>query len=578
MRTRSTVAAVAAACVAASALAACGIPEDSHPEVVEPAPTDLDRSTSNEDEVYMPSDDALDTVESFLRASSGDPAARDDRLAEFTGERTFSDPTDGISLLDNVAFDSEESSDFNTVTVTVSASVIGIYELDGRFRVNDPPRAYEEEFVLERENFGDVFSVVTWPQQVAMLYSQFEDTYQKSPLYFLASGTNDLLVPDLRWIYDTLDAATAREIRLGWLLQGPSEWTRVSARTAIPTGTTPQTTDDDGKVVIDLTPGSAAEIDDATTNAMAAQIAWSLDLSGELELRVNGERVATGSLADWREWNAIPSDMGETAYYAADDTIWQFQSGSIARTSADHPWVGFQTQGLQQVAVAENAQIAATVSGDNGSTLRIGTEPAEMNIVEGVTGDLRDPQWVRDGTVLLIDDGVLTAVDIDSGGTQVLGGDEVTALAVAPDGRRAAYVEDGRAFVAPLSIDADGNFQLHEAEARQIGSSVTDVRDVAWSAEDYIWIAGLGPEDQQLYRAAIDNSQLVPQAGTSGFPRISQIAANAADPLARTQTRGEPVIVVIGDHLYRVHTSNMDSIETEDGQGVEGSAPFTVLE
>jgi hypothetical protein len=38
--------------------------------------------------------------------------------------------------------------------------------------------------------------------------------------------------------------------------------------------------------------------------------------------------------------------------------------------------------------------------------------------------------------------------------------------------RRPAFVEDGRARAAPLSLDADGNFQLHEAQTRQIGLGV----------------------------------------------------------------------------------------------------------
>ncbi|GAB3992647.1 hypothetical protein GCM10029992_02320 [Glycomyces albus] len=200
-----------------------------------------------------------------------------------------------------------------------------------------------------------------------------------------------------------------------------------------------------------------------------------------------------------------------------------------------------------------------------------------MTTVDDVSGDLRDPHWLRRDTILLIDDGVLTAVDTE-GGVQVLGAEEVTALAVAPDGRRAAYVEDGLAMAAPLSIDADGNFQLHENAARRIGTGVTEVRDVAWSSEDYLWIAGQGPDDQELYRAAIDNSQLDAQPGTSGYPPISEIAAHPADPLAGNQTRGEPVIVVSGDDLYRVHTSSMEPIQTADGEGVVGADPFTVLE
>ncbi|WP_199038832.1 LpqB family beta-propeller domain-containing protein [Glycomyces salinus] len=582
MRTDRTLAAAAAACVAASALAGCGIPEDTDPEVIGEAPTDFGASSSLDEEVYEPTDDAEGTVENFLRAAAGNPdqAARDDRLAVFTGERDFSDLGDGINLLADVQYESEESDDFNTVTVTVTASIVGSYLQDGRVEMDSPERDYQEDIVVRRENVGDVFSVIEWPRQVSMLYSEFDRAYEEAPVYFLASGTEGPLVPDLRWIYGNLDAATGYEVRLGWLLQGPSDWARLSSRTAIPVGTSVRTSTDDGTLVVDLTPGESTEAVGEAADAMAAQIAWSLALSGSLELRVNGEEVASGDFSEWRDWNAIPSasDMGDTAYFVSDDTVWQFENGAIARNSADHPWVGFEAAGLRDVAVDADSEIAAIVAGENGPVLQTGSDPDEMTTVEDVSGSLRDPHWLRQDTILLIDDGVLTAVDTESGNVQVLGGEDVTALAVAPDGRRAAYVEDDLAMAAPLSVDVDGNFQLHEADARRIGTGVTEVSDVAWSAEDYLWIAGQGPDDQQLHRAAIDNSQLEVQSGTSGYPPISEIAAHPADPLAGNQTRGEPVIVVSGDDLYRVHTSSMEPIQDAEGEGVVGSDPFTVLE
>ncbi|GAB3992653.1 hypothetical protein GCM10029992_02340 [Glycomyces albus] len=183
MRTDRALAAAAAACIAASALAGCGIPEDTDPEVVGEAPTDFGESSSLEDEVYEPTDDAEGTVENFLRAAAGDPdqAARDDRLAVFTGERDFSDSGDGVNLLAGVEFETEESDDFNTVTVTVTASIVGTYQQDGRVLMNSEARAYEEEIVVRRENVGDVFSVIEWPRQVSMLYSEFDRAYEKAP-------------------------------------------------------------------------------------------------------------------------------------------------------------------------------------------------------------------------------------------------------------------------------------------------------------------------------------------------------------------------------------------------------------
>lgn len=581
MRAENWTRLLVASCVAAPLLASCGgVPESSEAEIVEPAPTDFDQSSSIDAESFLPTEDATVTVDHFLRAASGDPTGRDDRLHEFTTEaREFSAPVDGIGLLDDVDIAlGDDTADLNTTTVTVTGSVVGTYLLDGQVRMNDVPREYEEEFVLEREGFQEDWTIPAPPSQVMMLRDQFERSYEQAPLYFQATGQNDLLVPDLRWIYRNLDETTDNDIRLDWLLQGTSEWVRQSARSVIPTGTTPEITEEDGTVRIDLTLGEGADPDGGTTDAIAAQIAWSLGLTGRFELLFNGEERISGTLDDWREWNAIPPSGGdEIGYFIAGDTVWQFADDAITDVAVDHPWVGFSAPGLAQVAVAADDQIAAVIAGEAGFELRIGRSEGAMMAVEGLTGALRDPQWLTDGTVMIVDDGVLTAVDAEGEAVQTLAGESVQSLSVAPDGHRIAYVEDGRAWAAPLSHDADGNLQI--GQTQRIGLDITQVTDVNWGSEDFIWVAGeRAGHDDKLFLVSIDNAETESQAGTSGFPIVQEIAAKPADPVEADQNRGEPNIVVIGADLYRVHTSSLQPVENGEGGIVQGSAPFTVPE
>lgn len=580
MRIENQARAVLVSCMAVSLLASCGgVPESSEAEVVGPAPTDFDQSSSVEADSFLPTDDAILTVDNFLRAASGDPAGRDDRLREFTTEtREFSAPVDGIGLLDDVDIAlGEDTADLYTTTVIVTGSVVGTYLPDGQVRMNDVPREYEEEFVLEREGFQEDWAIPNPPSQVVMLREQFERSYGQAPLYFQATGRNDLLVPDLRWIYRSLDESTDNDIRLDWLIQGTSEWVRQSARSVIPPGTTPEIVEEDGVVRIDLTLGEGADPDGATTEAIAAQIAWSLSLNGRFELLFNGEERISGTLDDWRGWNAVPPSGGEEiGYFIASDTVWQFADDAITDVSIDHPWVGFSAPGLAQVAVAADDQIAALVAGEAGLELRIGRSEGAMGTVEGLTGDLRDPQWLTDGIVMLIDDGVLTAADAAGEAVQTLAGESVQSLAVARDGHRIAYVEDGRAWAAPLSHDADGNLQI--GQAQRIGLDITEVTDVAWGSEDFIWVSGeRAGYDDKLFLVSIDNAEIENQPGTSGFPLAQEIAATPADPVDSDQNRGEPNIVVIGADLYRVHTSSLQQITDAEGGIVQGAAPFTVV-
>jgi hypothetical protein len=574
MRRRTSLTA-AVALGAAWALSACGIPTNKAPEVIGDAPTDFDASSGAAPETFEPTLVAEETVENFLKAVSGDPDSRDDRLNRFTvsGEEQFSEPSEGIRLVADLDIAVHDANDLDSATVTVTGSVVGTYLEDGSVRMNAAPADYDETFTLQREGIQDVWKMNTLPKQVALDYAYFSTAYVQAPMYFQA-GQARLLVPDLRWIYDELDAETRQRLLFEWLFLRPSEFAMQSARNAIPTGTTGRHTTEDGTFKVDLSLGEA--IDDETAEAIAAQIVWSLGIDGDFVLTTDGETRADGEAADWRDWNAIPNDLPETAYFIAENTVWEYTSDQrVTTTSAEHSWVGFTVAGLQQVAVGPGDQIAAVVTGSGGDIMQTGANASTMRAVTGLGGNLTDPQWLDDDTVLVIDDGVPTLVIPFTGATQTLAlGDQVTAMALAADGRRLAYVEDGVAWVVPLGLDADGN--ITAGDPRWIGQDIVSVTDVAWSSENYLWVAG-EREDDKLFRVAIDNSHIEPQAGTGTFPHITQIAANPADPEESSPGRGEPVIIVANETLYRVHTTGPDEVRNGE-HAVAGTAPFTVLQ
>ncbi|WP_030155688.1 LpqB family beta-propeller domain-containing protein [Glycomyces sp. NRRL B-16210] len=555
-------------------LSACGIPAGKAPEVMGDAPSDFDQSSGTSAETFAPTTNAEETVQNFLKAAAGEADGRNDRLHSFTvdAEQQFSDLSAGLDLLAGVdvaiGADSLESA-----TVKVTGSVVGTYLPDGSVRMHSAPRAYDESFTLQREGLQDIWKIATLPTQVMLDYNQFSSDYGSAPLYFQA-GMTELLVPDIRWIYNDLDAETDRRQRLEWLVQGPSDFVAFSARNAIPEGTLWKTSNDDGTARIDLTRGETVDSD--TASAIAAQIAWSLGLSGEFVLAIDGEAVVSGALRTWRSWNAIPASLGnqENGYFIADETVWEY-TGSLQVTavSEDHPWVGFSVEGLRQVAVGPSGKIAAIVDGGGRDVLQVGSTTSMRALDGGLGGDLSDPQWLGSRTVVVIDDGVPTTVDSSSGSAQTLAvGTDVTAMSIAADGRRLAFVEEGVAWVAPISVDADGNIQA--GEPRRIGLDISDVTDVAWSTENYLWVAGLRGDDK-LFRVAIDNSRIEVQKGIGGVV-IEQIAANPADPVESNLNWGEPVLVVSDSTLYRVFVNGPDAVDNE-GQLVQASSPFTVL-
>lgn len=575
MRRRTSLAAVLAL-GATWAASACGIPSDKAPEIIGDAPSDFDQSSGIDTEVYGPTTKPEETVENYLKAAAGDPDGRDDRLNAFTGgaEHEFSDPAEGIDLLADTKVLLESSSGLDAATVTVTGSVVGTYLPNGSVRMNPAPRAYEESFTLQREgDVQDVWQISMPPNQAMLDYLHFTAVYEEAPLYFRA-GPQDLLVPDLRWIFADLDVEADRRLRLGWLLLGPSEFVSVAARSAIPEGTSGRTTTTDGEAGVELTTLGATVEEDAA-RAIAAQIAWSLGLDADFTLTIDGGEVFRGSLENWRNWNAIPTpaELSETGYFIAEDMVWEYSDQQVATDSPTHPWVGFTLEGLQQVAVGPGDDIAAIVQVSGTDTLQIGEGADAMTVMAGLSGDLADPQWLSGSAVIVVDDGTPTAVDIGSGAIQPLAvGNAVTSLALAADGRRLAFVEDGLVWIAPLSIDADGNIQA--GDRRPVGLDIADVTDVAWSSENYLWVAGVRG-DQRLFMVAIDNSRTDPQDWTLGLD-IAQIAANPADPVESSLNRGEPVLVIANATLYRVYSSGPVEVQNGD-QPVAATAPFTVL-
>jgi hypothetical protein len=551
---------------------ACGIPSGRAPEVVGDAPSDFDQSSGTSAETFEPSTIAEETVQNYLKAASGDPDGRDDRLNAFTvNEQQFSDPSTGIDLLDDIIVTVDSSNGVETATVVVTGSVVGTYRPDGSVQMNSAPRDYNESFTLQRESLQDIWKIAVLPSQAMLDYAQFKSAYDQAPLYFQA-GQRNLLVPDLRWIFRDLDTDTELRLRLGWLLQGPIDAARFSARNAIPEGTSGKPVDDDGTLRIDLSPGGAVEED--AIDAIAAQLAWSLGLDGTFALTVDGTEVLEGSREDWRDWNAIPAELPETGYFVAEDTVWEYTNNEqVTTVSAEHPWVGLSVAGLRQAAVGPAGKVAAIVQGSGGDTLQVGMGDGALHAVAQVGGNLSHPQWLSDSTVIVIDDGTPIVVETATGAAQTLAvGEGVTSLALAADGRRLAYVEDGLAWVVPLSLDADGNVQA--GERWRIGLDIADVSDVAWSAENYLWVAGVR-DDDRLFVVAVDNSRTEVQAWTPGL-EIAQIAANPEDPAESYLNRGEPVLVVANATLYRVHSTGPDEVQNGT-QPVAGTAPFTVL-
>lgn len=568
-------------------LTSCGIPTGGAAETVEQAPSGVGPGNTDFDEEFEPNEDIEETVRYFLRASAGDSGSRDERLRHFTGDVNleFSDSAEGLRLLEIDDVEVNQADDLLSGDAVVTGHVQGTYLPDGQVRMSSTPVEYEETFRLSRSSLTDPWSIIDAPSQVALTYFEFRRNYQSTSIYFLAPGEDRRLVPDLRWIYSNLDEEREHLTRLEWLVGGPSDWSNQSTRTAIPSGATPLDIDTDmpgEDLRVELEASASGDWDVESAEYMAAQIAWTLnmDASAELELVIDGTSRVDSPMSTWDHWNAIPpSSEPRDSYVVREGEVWELDlSTDRAHDSGDDEvWSDLEVGGIGQVEVGPDGHVAVIAA--DGNQLLVGEESEAFEEISGLPdGELSDLTWLSSSSFMVLSGNQVVHIEFGNDETTVQelpipATDSITDLSVSPDGHRLAFIEDESAFVATLARDADGNHQI--GEPRRVGLELEDVHDLVWSREYALMlVAESNDSDEWLFEVTIDNAISSEQSGTASFPMAQSIAAAPADPRDQLQSRGEPTVVVIGGNVYRVHSQNLEQIHNDQGEPLDGQAPF----
>ncbi|MFC4335927.1 LpqB family beta-propeller domain-containing protein [Salininema proteolyticum] len=571
----------AAVLLSAALLTGCGVPSSGGVEVWDQDPVQSDQEGPAEQQ-YVPTDDSESTVKNFLHAAAGSDVDRQNRLDAFTEEpENYSNPADGIGIIDVAATGYDgRFDDTSHATVEVTGRRTGTYLPDGRVRTNPDPAEYNFTFELEREDYGDTWTIVDVPTDLVMLRDAFHELYESSPVYFEATGggSTNLLVPDLRWIYkNPRGGKESLEKRFSWVLQGPSDLVSQTARNAIPSGVSADMTVEDDVVAVDLTrTDSTTEIDPGKISAIAAQLVWSLGLNSAaqpLELSFDGgDTRAAGTIDNWRSWNAVPSPSGsdEAAFYIQDGTVYQYDNNNTHNSTPSpvYPWVGFHAEGLTAVAV-EDQRLAAVIG--DGLYTSSWSDPAN-DLVPVLKGkEFSHPQWLDSKHLLCIVDGRLSLVNVVDGTDSELSQSPVTDVAVSAEKRRVAYVSNGKVFLAPIIFSGDS---VSLGSPTRIAYDIGDVTSVAWASESNLWIAGAKRDlSPSIHRQTIDGAEGEQKQDAIAL-EFTDLAARQADPTDPQARFGEPLVGVANGRLMRSYTSTLVDLE-----GTEGAqSPFVVLQ
>jgi hypothetical protein len=389
---------------------------------------------------------------------------------------------------------------------------------DPRYRILNPP----DLVMLEDRELGDRGHLLP------------------SPVYFW-DATASVLVPDLRWLPTALAPAQRAQAKLQWLFEGPAPW--LGSLSVLPGDVAL-----DGNVVwredrldVALTP-AAGDLDLARLNA---QLWWTLRdqlqddrtvwlMIDGLERLVVPDRSANPAARDTRPDSFVVLDGAVAPYLGAplDPELSALTDGfagqivSAAVTRADRPR-------------------AALVHLDAGSGHRLSVVTRD-----GVTTtDLRAtsmsrPVWLNHpgSAGLVAADGRLHQFRPDQPAAPELAVpglvEPVTAVAVAPDGRRLALVAGGRLYVATLLRHDDR--ALVVTSPLRLPTTATDLSGVAFVQESRLAVVGREDGRSLLYELSVDGvyeSELL--GGLLGAqPDVTNVVGFPGDPSSNSP-RGE---------------------------------------
>ena len=595
MTAMSRLAAGTLAVVLAGGLAAaCGVPqwtdvvtEGSGPGA-EPAGAAVPRVPPGPDEASDPKQ----LVQYFLQAAAADPGNAVEELRPFIHSSQQRDwqPNPQVWVV-RVEGDPVFTDLANGQRVELTVQPIGILS-DGVVepRADSQPREYRFQVVSDAaivdEQVGAGVDRVRYrviDAPLAILLDQralAERGYLRPTSVYVWDDDNNLLVPDLRWLPTAASPAQAAQAKLEWLIDGPAPW--LESMSGLPGNLELQGNPVWREDHLDVAFTTSEELGKETLRRIDAQVWWTLrDLLPDrstVSLTINGEsREITGAHASAR-----------SIRYRSPDSFVLLGDRLV-------PYV-LDDAAPPDIPLASDTRSAALTSRGREVTLAVvhpaGEERLRLSLltVDGIVGTdltagaMSRPVWLShpSGTGLVVADGTLYRFTAGQTAVQevVVPGlsRRITALSVAPDGRRLALVADGELWVTSLVRRADG---VGVNRPQRLLTSLADVSAVAFIQENWIAIIGRDGSRSVLFEVTVDGAyeQELPN-GDLGAPRtVANLVGFPGDP-HNFNPRGS-LMYEFEDYAVRYdYSSGPSKIQVEElateppAEGVEPRAPF----
>ncbi len=573
----------------AATLAACGVPSAGKPHVDGDGPSGYEGSRN--DNMKPPSPvgitDAQDFVRTFLTALAA-PSDEQSRSAAIANARTFltaaaqDEWQAGPTQLTIVRVVSIGKPAFASAGVTVTVDMVPVGQLTAGGWVSPAPgNPTTAQFQLVHNDIGS--AGISWridaPLPPALANSLLLSSeglsaprYYPQLVYYWDAG-NAGLVPDLRYLPSVgLKLEQQPTQIVNWLIKGPSEWLE-PAVTPLPAGTSLKLPN----VAMDKTSNSwvvdFANLQNVDPARVAGQLQWSLRPRlvhlqiAEQDKPADPSRFLDANLADGP---ALPG-VNPVPYFIVAG---QVRQGTFPY---DIPplFAKVNDPSLVSAGASRDLRLGAVVKSQKGNRFRlqVGQLPAGDSgqgadfadvALETTGATMSRPVWLNLASprLLVAADGALFSVSpggqwakvpIDGGFSF-----QVSAFAVAPDGRRIALVSDRRPAVAALTFTTDtvvvGTPRFIDA------GGLTELTAVAWSRVHCLALAGRpGPDSYGLVEVTLDGA-VAASLSTGLFDRrVTQLAACPPLP-SRTMGLPGPIVVQTESTALQVQGGNAEQM------------------
>ena len=479
-------------------------------------------------------------------------------------------------IIDRIGMSRNSTAGADHVSYTVTGTIVGTLGEGGAYS----PRNEDYHAVVTLERRDGEWRIAELPNQAIIERTELRNRYIPRDLYFF-DPTGNTLVPDRRWMFAGTNTQDTALISL--LLAGPSPTLAPGVMDELPNSAAYTRTNNG---VYELT--GLSSLSEAARRRLAAQLTWTLALAEISELfsfSIDGDLVRNDrnnpklSVNDFPEYNPSASGTSAGVLYAL--TNGKASSISDGNVVAVPGFLG-TNGGIESMDVASlnHTNVAASVvttnaEGDKKSQLYMG--PVDGDSTKILTAaTLTKPTFeansqavwtVMDGNKVMrvaqsSSSSSISQTEVDTSELGENHGD-ISVLRLSPTGVQAAFIVDGRVYVATVARPTAGDRKL--TNVRELVPAIGDSAiTLEWSVNSTL-LVGTVSTDTPVWRAEVDGSSAIPLS-----------SGNIVAPVVAVSSNSSTVFITDSRAALQLSTSG-NSTYWREVPGLEGARSITIV-